>query len=175
MRNSINNYSNVGFVEIDINIDNKYAHTMGYENGAFFDYFLENYGIKTIEDKVFFVKDKESEIYVDETKLTYPAFFENEEIYVPTRAIVEALEGTCEWTKETTKYYCDDYFVTMDNYSNVIIDCSDAEKINTSLKNSFRTYISRSYINFNQLEYIIGEHKNRVYKNIDGRNVRIDD
>lgn len=162
MKESIKNYNKNGFVEININIDEKYAHDMGYENGAFFDYFLENYNIKEIEEDVYFVNGENTEIYINKTKLRYPAYFEKNEIYIPLRFVVEALNGKCEWTKETTKYECEENVVVVDNISNIIIESNKAENNNISLRDSFRTFLGRTYINIKNLKYFVGENESRV-------------
>lgn len=162
MKESIKNYNQNRFIEINININEKYAHTMGYANAAFFDYFLQNYNIKDIEDDIYFIKDEQSQIYVNGILLKYPAFFENNTTYVPVRYVIEALNGTCEWTKENTKYTCGDYIAIVDNFSNKIIYSTLEKNTNYNLQNSQKTFLGRTYIDLEKLNYIVGESKNKV-------------
>ena len=165
MRKSIEDYDINGYVEINLNIDTKYAHTMGYLNGDFYDYFMDNYGI--VEKDVHFIKDDASQIFINGKRLKYPAIIEGENTFIPTRYAVEILEGNCEWTFDKTKYYVDDYYVILDNYSNKIIECSNSKNINIDLSSDMRIYMNRTYINIDELKNIIGENENEVKVGLD--------
>lgn len=167
MRASIENYEEKGYVEINLNIDNRYAHTMGYLNGDFYDYFMVNYGIKEIEKDVYFFRDEASKIFINGKRIKYPAILKENIVYVPTRYVAEALEGKCEWTIDKTKYFFDKYYVIIDNFSKKIIESSKKEYVNIELSDSIENYMNRSYINIEDLKYIIGEVRDNIKVGLD--------
>ena len=164
MRESIQNYERTKFIEIDMNVDKRYAHTMGYENGSFLDYFYGEYGItEEVEPNVYYIMDDAHKIYIGNQLLNYPLYTsESGFVYVPARLLVETLGGTCEWNPESTTYSYHDYMLVVDNITGQIISCSNEEYIGVSLHEYFESYMGRRYIKLSGIKYLIGMDINDI-------------
>lgn len=153
---SIENYKETGIIEINTNYNKKYSHIMGYENGAFEDYYFKYYNIDNYKDDIYFVGANGTNIYVNNTRLKYPAVFENSEVFVPFRFVIEALNGTCNWKTDKTTYSIGNDYISLDNSNNIVLDSSNKNLIGADLSQYFSRYFDRSYIN---LDYFLNLFK----------------
>ena len=157
MKQSIKDYPQTGYVEINTDINKDYAHTMGYENPSFEEYFYKHYGIDTIKDNVYFVTGgKENILFISGKRVKYSALLLNDNIYLPLRFVVETLGGKCEWNDDETIYIKPDYRVVIDNKSKKILESSISKYVGVDLSLSLIEYLGRSYLNINDICYIIG-------------------
>ena len=156
MVKSISEYDKTKHIEIDINIDKKYAHNFGYENGSFLNYFYNEYGITDeMIPYVYYIKDDDHKIFVDNKLVNYPLYINESGVeYVPARQVIEGLGGTCEWRHEGTTYTFNEYKVVVDNITDQILECTNEDYYALTIHDSFETYLGRRYIKLNDLKYL---------------------
>ena len=156
MKESIKNYGSTGKININTNINHKYSHIMGYENADFLEYFYKYYGILEYTDNIYYnLNGDASKLFVNDKQIQYSACLDDNNIYLPIRFIIESLGGTCDWNDSNVKYSLNNYYIVIDNISSKIVDCSNSKFIGIDLSNSIKQYLSRSYINLNDLLYFI--------------------
>ncbi|MBQ9266686.1 MAG: hypothetical protein IJ217_00105 [Clostridia bacterium] len=163
MKESISHYPQTGYVEINTNINQDYAHTMGYENPNFLPYFYQYYHLSDIVSDVYYLlPDSDAKLYVNSKRTNYPPIFQNNNIYLPMRFVIEKLGGYCNWRDERTIYTLNNYYVVIDNETKKIAKCSIRNFEGTDLLGSIRVYLDREFININDICYLVGDNECKI-------------
>ena len=155
---SIKNYERSGIIEINTNVDKKYSHIMGYENGAFEDYYFKYHNIYEYKEDIFFIGDTNSNISINGKRIKYPAVYEENTIFIPFRFVIEALGGTCEWTEEKTTYTLDNWFMTLSNSTKSVLESSNMDLLGDDMSPHIRNHFGRMYINSNVLSELTDKY-----------------
>ncbi len=142
---------------INTNVDKKYAHVMGYENGEFIDYFYQYYGIDDeMKKDVYYYTNPDSEIYYDNKLLQYPCLIESDNTFVPIRELTEALGGSCNWTRQNTAFQLDNFKSIVNNTTLVIEDSTNDGYCGRELSQYIKHYLGKLYIDLDKTIYLLG-------------------
>lgn len=87
----------------NMDYDEKYAHSLMYDDGYFYNTFAELYGID--KSRIYLISECFPPIYCKGNMLSCPAITFNKKVYFPLRASVEALGGTVKWSSNETRIY----------------------------------------------------------------------